>query len=82
LAAAFFETEFGKATDRLLMPREGIREALERAFSAHKSFRAKEKKCILTRQRRLLEPGDKLVAYAGETQLKGPDTSAAERARI
>jgi len=81
-SSLFFETEFGKATDRLLDAAvKGIREALEKEpFSAH-IIQAEGKKVYLDAgSDALLEPGDKLVAYAGETQLKGPIPGAAERA--
>lgn len=86
-SSIFFETEFGKAANRLIdsAVRE-IQEALENVpFSAH-IIRAEGKKLFFDAgSDSLLKPGDKLVAYAIDTQapvagLQGSILGVIERA--
>lgn len=86
-SSIFFETEFGKAANRLIdsAVRE-IQEALENVpFSAH-IIRTEGKKLFFDAgSDSLLKPGDKLVAYAIDTQapvagLQGSILGATERA--
>ena len=86
-SSIFFETEFGKAANRLIdsAVRE-IQEALENVpFSTH-IIRAEGKKLFFDAgSNSLLKPGDKLVAYAIDTQapvagLQGSILGITERA--
>ena len=86
-SSIFFETEFGKAANRLIdsAVRE-IQEALENVpFSAH-IIRTEGKKLFFDAgSDSLLKPGDKLVAYAIDTQapvtgLQGSILGVTERA--
>jgi hypothetical protein len=86
-SSIFFETEFGKAANRLIDSAVGeIQEALENVpFSAH-IVRTEGKKLFFDAgSDSLLKPGDKLVAYAIDTQapvagLQGSILGITERA--
>lgn len=81
-SSLFFETEFGKATNRLLDSAvKDIHEALEKVPFSARIVQAEGRKVYLDAgSDTLLEPGDKLVVYTSEAQLKGPLPGVAERA--
>lgn len=81
-SSLFFETAFGKATNRLLDSAvKDIHEALEKVPFSARIVQVEGRKVYLDAgSDTLLEPGDKLVAYISDTQLKGQAPVVAERA--
>ncbi|MDD5299681.1 MAG: flagella assembly protein FlgT middle domain-containing protein [Gallionella sp.] len=81
-SSLFFETEFGKATNRLLDSAvKDIHEALEKVPFSARIVQVEGRKVYLDAgSDALLEPGDKLVAYISDAQLKGAVAGTAERA--
>lgn len=81
-SSLFFGTEFGKATNRLLDSAvKDIQEALEKVPFSVRIVQTEGRKVYLDAGSDvLLEPGDKLVAYTSEAQLKSSVPGVAERA--